>query len=123
MMGIMRMGDGEMVALAVRQPYVEQILRGSKRIEYRSRATARRGRVYLYASRTPGAAEAWEQVGMRPGNLPTGVVVGTVEITDCTRGVDGERHGEWEWHLARPKRLRRPLAPRRRANVTWFRPF
>jgi hypothetical protein len=33
-------------ALSIRQPYVELILRGKKREEYRSRQTHVRGRVY-----------------------------------------------------------------------------
>ncbi|MBN1449250.1 MAG: ASCH domain-containing protein, partial [Bacteroidetes bacterium] len=34
-----------MPALSIRQPYCEQILRGEKTVEYRSRPTKRRGRV------------------------------------------------------------------------------
>lgn len=37
-------------AISIRQPYVEDILRGKKKYEYRSRPTQIRGRVYLYAS-------------------------------------------------------------------------
>ena len=41
-----------MRALSIRQPYAEQILRGSKTIEYRSRATSIVGeRFYIYASK------------------------------------------------------------------------
>jgi hypothetical protein len=39
-----------MKALNIRQPYADQIMRGTKRIEYRSRPTKVRGRVYIYAS-------------------------------------------------------------------------
>src|SRR4051812_32296449 len=46
-----------MLALSVHQPYAELILRGIKRIEYRSRATRIIGeRFYLYATR--GGAKA-----------------------------------------------------------------
>ena len=38
-----------MRALSVRQPYAELILRGEKKIEYRSKPTNIRERVYLYA--------------------------------------------------------------------------
>jgi hypothetical protein len=38
-------------------------------------------------------------MGLKPGDLPTGVLVGTVEIADCT-----ERSGDYQWHLERPKR-------------------
>jgi len=40
-------------AISIRQPYVELILRGIKKAEYRSRPTNVRGRVYLYASVSP----------------------------------------------------------------------
>ena len=40
------------LALSIRQPYVEMILTRKKRIEYRSRRTHVRGRVYLYAGKT-----------------------------------------------------------------------
>ena len=40
-------------AITIRQPYVELILRGIKKVEHRSRPTDIRGRVYLYASTRP----------------------------------------------------------------------
>ena len=43
--------------LSIRQPYVELILRGKKRQEYRSRPTHIRGRVYLYAGIKSGDDE------------------------------------------------------------------
>jgi hypothetical protein len=49
-------------ALSVRQPYIELILSGRKTIEYRSRRTNVRERVYLYASTFPGPAEAFVSV-------------------------------------------------------------
>lgn len=49
-------------ALSVRQPYAEQILCGTKKIEYRSIATRIRERVYIYASQTPGPKDAFEQM-------------------------------------------------------------
>jgi hypothetical protein len=53
-------------ALSIRQPHAENILRGRKRIEYRSRPTKIIGeRVYIYASLRP--AEGGEQ-------LPRGVL-------------------------------------------------
>jgi rubrerythrin len=81
-----------MRALSIRQPYAEQISRGTKRFEYRSRPTAIRGRIYIYASLKPGKAEEFERMHIQPGDLPTGVLVGTVEITDCS----GEP-GDYRW--------------------------
>ncbi len=104
-------------ALSVRQPFAEQILRGTKKIEYRSKETHIRGRVYLYASLTP-AMHAFEKMGSRPGDFPTGVIIGTVEIVDCTdNGV------EYEWHLARPERLEQPIKPQAHPQPVWFKPF
>ena len=92
-----------MRALSIRQPYVEQILRGSKRIEYRSRPTRIRGRFYIYASNSPGPLREFASLGIEPGDLPTGVIVGTVELVDCTNG-----RRFFEWHLRDPRRLATP---------------
>lgn len=105
-------------ALSIRQPYVELILQGRKTIEYRSRATNVRERVYLYAGKLPGPAEAFEEASLKWESLPMGLLVGSVEITGCAWG------GEWyEWRLARPRRLRRPLKPERKPQPSFFFPF
>ena len=108
----------KMRALSIRQPYAEQILRGKKKIEYRSRPTNIRERVYLYASLTPGYPEDWEEMKMQTDDLPAGVLVGTVEIRDCTG-----KPGDYEWHLARPERLKRNLKPKKHPQPAWFYPF
>ena len=46
-------GRRVVTALSVRQPYAELILRGAKKIEYRSRPTKTSGRVYVYAAKKP----------------------------------------------------------------------
>jgi hypothetical protein len=51
--------------------------------------TNKRERVYIYASMTPADQEAWDEIGLEPGDLPTGVIVGTVEVVGC-RKVRGE---------------------------------
>lgn len=106
------------IALSIRQPYVEEILRGVKRIEYRSRATHIRGRVLIYASLQPGNLAGFAKLKLEPGDLPTGVVVGSVEVTDCTG-----TPGEYQWHLAKPLRMARAKAPRNRPQPGWFYPF
>ena len=74
-------------AISIRQPYVEMILRGTKRAEYRSRATKVRGRVYLYASLKLAEADAR---GVRDLlSLPRGLIVGSVEIVGCVAEVRG----------------------------------
>jgi hypothetical protein len=102
-------------ALSIRQPYTEQIMRGDKKIEYRSMITHIRERVYIYASLTPGNIEDWEEMELQPGDLPTGVLVGTVEITNCT----GEP-GDFEWHLAKPERSEPNLKPEKHPQPSWF---
>jgi hypothetical protein len=104
-----------MRALSIRQPYAEQILRGNKKIEYRSRPTNMRERVYIYASLTPGDADDWHAMQMEPGDLPTGVLVGTVGISDCTG-----KSGDYRWHLAKPDRLKRHLKPKKHPQPVWF---
>jgi hypothetical protein len=115
-----------MRALSIRQPFAEAIMRGHKTIEYRSQPTAIRERIYIYASlgRYPEDEEEdmlaeYGITDVASNDLPRGVLVGTVELFDCT--------GEWdescEWHLRKPERLKKPLKPVHRANPVWFHPF
>jgi predicted transcriptional regulator len=99
-----------MRALSVRQPFADQIMRGTKQIEYRSRPTRVRGRIYIYASLTPASS--------RGVDLPRGVIVGTVEIHNCTRGQE-----DYRWHLRDPKQLSRPRKPKGKPQPVWFNPF
>lgn len=104
-------------AISIRQPYAEQILLGKKKIEYRSIPTHIRGRVFVYASQTP-ALDAFRKLKIEPGSLPTGLLVGTVEIIGCQGG-----DGEFEWQLANPKRLEPLLKPECHPQPVWFKPF
>jgi hypothetical protein len=106
-------------AISIRQPYAELILRGRKKVEYRGGNTTLRERVYIYAARRPGDRESWDDLGLEPGDLSTGVIVGTVEISEC---FGNEELGEYEWLLARPKRLRRFLRPRNQPQPGVWRP-
>jgi adenine-specific DNA-methyltransferase len=109
-------------ALSIRQPWAEQVLRGEKPIEYRSKPTKVRGRIYIYASlgRYDAAEERQmeDEVGFPIDDLPRGLVVGTVEILDCS-GSDGE----YEWQLGNPERLPEPLPPQEQPQPVWFHPF
>ncbi len=100
-------------------------MRGVKTIEYRSRLTRVRGRIFVYASlgRYPRAEEvAWAaKYGLDIDGLPRGVLVGTVELWECHEG--GEDDDESEWWLRAPERLLPVVKPERRANPIWFRPF
>lgn len=109
----------DMVALSIRQPHAEAILRGIKKVEYRSQATTIRGRVLIYASRIPvDDVPSWmKKYGIRDqayDDLPRGVIVGSVEIHDCQGG---------DWHLCNPQRATKLLTPRNRPQPIWFYPF
>ncbi len=108
----------KMRALSIRQPYAEQIFRGSKKVEYRSRPTNVRERVHIYASLTPGDLKSFEEMKLNPAQLSTGLLIGTVEIVNCTG-----TPGDYEWHLANPKRLRTKLKPKNQPQPAWFYPF
>lgn len=105
-------------ALSVRQPYIELILAGRKTIEYRSRRTNVRERVYLYASTFAGPAEAFAAADLIWEELPRGMILGSVEIIGCELGDEC-----FEWQLARPERLVAPLKPTRRPQPLFFFPF
>jgi hypothetical protein len=104
-------------AISIRQPYVELILRGEKREEYRSRPTNIRGRVYLYAAMKPGERKYWIRAGKEPGELPTKRIVGSVEIVDCRPS----KHG-YAYIMARPQRLRTHLHPQNQPQPCFWRP-
>ena len=126
-----------MRALSIRQPYAELILRGIKKIEYRSRRTRIIGeRFYIYAARTSGDAAGFAELGCEPGDpgVPTGMIVGSATITRCTvvrascPNGNGTRAGSpchryYQWHLSDVKRLKRPRKPKRTPQPVWFTPF
>lgn len=106
-------------AISIQQPFVEEILRGKKKYEYRSRQTHIRGRVYLYASQRPGEASRWKKLGFEPGELPAGVIVGSVEIVDCEEfGPD-----DFGYRLKNPKRYKKHLKPKSQPQPLFFFPF
>jgi len=60
-----------MLALSIRQPYAELILRGLKRIEYRSRPTRLIGeRFWIYASKKPATLPAPDTAVAPSGPAP-----------------------------------------------------
>jgi hypothetical protein len=107
-------------AISIRQPYVEEILLGKKKYEYRSRQTHIRGRVYLYAAKGAGDLARYKRLGVEPGELPIGAIVGSVEIVDCKYFEDKETYG---YKLKNPKRYRKHLTPKSRPQPCWFFPF
>jgi hypothetical protein len=109
-------------ALSIRQPYAEMILRGIKTIEYRTMLTNIRGMVYIYASLTPGPLEDFEKLNAKPGDFPTGVLVGTVEIVGCKAPLFFEPGG-YHWLLDKPERLPEPIKADNKAQPSWFIPL
>ena len=131
-----------MRALSIRQPYAEMILRGMKRMEYRSRPTRIIGeRFYIYAARrwSPGVGSSGKKLladnltgGQPPPwivelaksmhllkeELPTGLIVGSAVIAKVT-----PRDAFFEWHLADVERATQLLRPTRHPQPVWFHPF
>ncbi|MFH1304690.1 MAG: ASCH domain-containing protein [Planctomycetota bacterium] len=129
--------DKSLPALGIRQPWAELILRGIKTIEIRSSQTKIRGPIYVYASKklakTPHADKAAAHAGINVKTLPTGVLIGTVEIVDsfpvtqkhaAASGVPAEvLKGKFGWELANPQRLQKLIVPEFLPYGVWFYPF
>jgi predicted transcriptional regulator len=101
-------------AISIRQPYIEQILAGTKKREFRSRSTRIRERVYLYA-----AMRLAEGADLTPdlAALPKGLIVGSVEIADC-RDL-GHCYG---YVLKNPRRYRYPVRASGQPQPGFWRP-
>ncbi|MFQ5735221.1 MAG: ASCH domain-containing protein [Planctomycetaceae bacterium] len=129
--------DPDRIALGVRQPWAELILRGIKTIEVRSQDTNVRGQIYLYASKRVADIEpadvAIQEHGLELDSLPLGRIVGTVDIVDSQlcRKKDAaascvpqpylqDRYG---WRLANPVRFADPWTVRFLPYGVWFYPF
>lgn len=107
-----------MYAISIKQPFVEQILRGIKKREYRSQPTKIKERVYLYASLKPRPEVAeWRKVGLSIGDAPCGLIVGTVEIVKCVEHDDG-----YAYVLADPQRLTRHLTAKNQPQPRFWIP-
>jgi hypothetical protein len=96
--------------ISIRQPHAWAILHAGKDIENRSRKTSHRGPILIHAGKTidkQAVAQLTAEGYDVPEDLPTGGVVGTVEITDCVTdhpsrwAIAGENH----WTLANAKAL------------------
>jgi len=111
--------DEPTIALSVRQPHVEAIFRGIKKIEYRRDATTRRGRILIYSAKLfaddlPRWVKKYGFEKVNLDELPRGVVVGSVELYHCEGG---------DWHLRHPVRAKVLRQPTGRPQPIWFTPF
>lgn len=112
-------------ALTIPQPHAEAIMRGKKLVDYRTGSTNARGRIYIYSSLerlAPRDEAAWlgeyDIDDSSPDELARGVIIGTVELYDCTD--DGQVFG---WHFRHPERATEVIAPKNKPMGIWFAPF
>ena len=138
-----------MRALSIRQPYAELILRGIKRIEYRSKPTKIVGeRFWIYASKNklpvtvaqarvwsndlstelppPWIAELANHLELFDEELPTGVIVGSAvieKVVPFRRSPLINHRPPFEWHLISIERARTLRKPTGHPQPVWFNPF
>jgi hypothetical protein len=134
-----------MLALSIRQPYLELILRGIKKAELRRRTTHVVGqRFYLYAAKGNGKRPTRETIWSRDlavatpppwmielaaqielippdESLVTGMIVGTALIDHVEKPTSAD--DLYRWVLSDVKRLDKPRKPQRQPQPTWFRPW
>ncbi|MBI3866173.1 MAG: ASCH domain-containing protein [Planctomycetia bacterium] len=129
--------DPEIISLGVRQPWVELILRGVKTIEVRTTNTQVRGTIYLYASKKfsslPAAEVAAEKHGLDTSSLPTGLLVGSIELWNTRRATPRDATAacvplevlrqNYAWELRNPRRFPQPSPVRFLPYGVWFYPF
>lgn len=100
-------------ALTVRQPWASLIIEGHKNIENRSKPIKHRGPLVIHAGlRTEQDALArYGHLLKNPDNLPSGAVLGTVEVIDCVEGSRSRwaEPGYYHWVLADPRPLPKPI--------------
>jgi hypothetical protein len=103
-----------MKILSVRQPWASLIAQGIKTIENRSWATPYRGPVMIHASKAAPTEDIllYTQRILRatgrelPAQLPTGGIVGIVDLTAClTESAEPWFSGPYGWLLENPQTL------------------
>ena len=100
----------EQRALSIRQPWAHAILHLGKDVENRPWRTHYRGRILIQASLKTERQEA-SKLKLNPDDLPTGMIVGSVEIVDCVRNSTRKWaiRGQWHWILKNPRYLAKPI--------------
>jgi len=129
--------DPNIIALGIRQPWAELVLRGVKTIEVRSQNTQVRGTIYIYAAKKvsdfPAALDAAREHAIDVETLPRGVIVGKVTIANTAPSVATDAlsacvpaeflTSQFSWTLTDPQRFDPPLAVRFLPYGIWFYPF
>lgn len=129
--------DPHIIALGIRQPWAELILRGIKTIEVRSQGTQVRGTIYVYASKKlsdlPAAAVAAREHGLDLNTLPCGLLVGSIELHATRSATPADASAacvpasvlkqQFAWELRNPQRFTPPLTVRFLPYGVWFYPF
>jgi hypothetical protein len=117
-----------LLALSIRQPWAWAILSGGKDIENRDWTTNFRGTIAVHASKELSkdeisafsfcagdilSPEKWQEFSdlIESRKMPTGAILGTVEIADCIRKSDSPWFfGDFGFVLKNPKPLKSPIA-------------
>ena len=104
-----------MKVLSVRQPYASLVICGVKDIENRSWSTTYRGELGIHASKTMTYRALEEDSRLDAfelEDLPTGVILGTVILTDCLWDASNSEWADstsWHWYFERPKQYAKPI--------------
>ncbi|MEO8348602.1 MAG: hypothetical protein ABI610_06785 [Acidobacteriota bacterium] len=100
-------------AISVRQPAADQIVRGTKRRDVRSRPSRFRGWVLIHASQTLRASE----LPKGAAEPERGKLVGLARLDDCVK--DGEG---WSYVWAKPQRFRVAVPCRGHYSIPFYVP-
>lgn len=94
---------GEYRCLSVRQPWADLIVRGIKKVEFRSWSTPYRGTILVHAS---GNFTPWDELALYYGpdhEFEQGGFVGLVDVVDVVE--DPKEEGLYRWLLENPRRI------------------
>ncbi len=103
-----------MKALSVKQPWASLIADGEKNIEVRSWSTPHRGPLLICSGARPDAEHALLDDQGHAIDLPLGVLLAEVELTDCRPLTPDDLHdacldeyspGLFAWVLANPRHI------------------
>jgi hypothetical protein len=117
----------KMKALTIRQPWASLIIAGIKDVENRTWSTDYRGELVIHAGLAVDRPGLTDFAHLLPGAaaaepLPSGAVLGTVELVDVVSGYESPWAliDNWHWILTRPRPLRIPVPAVGRLGLwTW----